>query len=150
MNNGMDDPLRNFAAFVSATPPKQASDAAYTPLDKPLAGTIANHPEAFTAHGVSVDDLGSFVHPRGISSQIPTDLAVVGSEIVAHARGRNGYGLQGPGTPELTIGAPQQGPKLDQLGFVRLGIGPAIPVVLLAAVLGVWLWINGGRRAVMA
>ena len=147
MQNGMqDDPLTNFRPFVSATPPPTASDAAYTP-EGPLRGTIAGDPATFVAHGVSVNDLGAF--PGGArASQIRPDLT--GPDITAHARAGDGYGLQGPGTPELAIGAPQQGPKLDQLGYLRLGVGPAIPIVLIFGVLGVWLWTQGGRRAVFA
>lgn len=137
----------NFAAaqgIVDATPPPTASDAAYVPYDEPLAGTIAGEPDWFTSHGVSVNDLGSF--PGGArASQITPDLT--NPQLVNRARARDMVPLIGPGTPEPAMGAPSQGAILDHLddfGVIRLGIGPAVPVLLLAIVAGYWLYSQRG------
>ena len=132
-----------FQAF-DATPPPTASDAAYVP-EAELYGTIADHPSGFTAHGVSVNDLGAY--PGGArASQIVPDLT--GPQLVSPARAGDGYGLRGAGTPEPMQGQPPQGAildKLDQYGIVHLGIGPGIPIVLLLLVGAAFVWTQRGR-----
>ena len=130
---------------VDATPPPQASDGAYEP-EYGIPATIAGDTSTFIAHGVSVDDLGSF--PGGArASQIQPDLT--GPQIVNPARSRDGYTLQGPGTPEPAINAPRQGAILDSRGIIHLGIGPGIPLALVAIIAG-YLYLSRHKGPVVA
>lgn len=137
----LQDGAQFVASHFSATPPDTASDAPYQPLDEPLEGTIAGQPDLFTSHGVGLDSLGQRTGAGQPASQISPDLINP-----AAINFGTGYQLQKAGTPEQAINMPKQGAildtwkALDRYGVVHLGVGPAIPLVLVAAVAGVWLW----------
>jgi hypothetical protein len=147
IGSGVSAALQGF----DATPPPTASDASYAPGDQ-VEGTIAGQPSTFVAHGVNVNDLGSF--PGGArASQITPDLT--GPQIVNPARTGDGYRLLGAGTPELVQGQPKQGSildKLDAYGVMHLGVGPGIPLVLLVVIGAVFLWTrtSSSRRPSLA
>jgi hypothetical protein len=117
---------------LDQTAPPTAPDGVIIP-EFGNAATIAGKPSSFTAHGASTDYLGSY--PGGArASQIEPDLT--GPQLVSPARSADGYGMLGAGTPEPAINAPKQGAILDSRGYVHLGIGPAVPLALVAIIAG--------------
>ena len=130
---------------LDQTAPPTAPDGVIIP-ETGVAATIAGKPSGIVAHGASINDLGSF--PGGArASQIQPDLT--GPQLVSPARSADGYGLRGPGTPEPAINAPRQGPILDSRGFVHLGVGPAVPLALVAIIAGA-LYLTRHKGSVIA
>ena len=117
----------------SPTPPPEAPDGAIEREGDIRTNEIAGTASTFVAHGVGIDSMGSYPG-AGRASQIPTDLN--GPQIVSPARTGDGYHLREAGTPEPALYAPKRGPILDSRGYVHLGIGPAVPIALLAIVAG--------------
>lgn len=130
---------------VDQTPPATAPDGTIAP-EHGVAATIAGAPSRFMAHGVSTDTMGSY--PGGArASQIVPDLT--GPQLVSPAHAADGFGMRKAGTPELAWYQPRQGPIIDSHGIIHLGIGPGIPLALVAVIAGA-LYLTRHKGSVIA
>ena len=133
---------------LDQTPPPTAPDGVIIPEYQPIRGEVAGNPSTFVAHGVGFDTIGNYPTtyqgPDQSSQIFNNDLFGLGADIANPARSADGYGMQGPGTPELAINAPRQGAILDSRVIIHLGVGPGIPVALLAIIAG-FLYLTRGR-----
>jgi hypothetical protein len=139
---------------INGTPPPTAPDGAITPEYQPVRGELAGAPSSFVAHGIGMDTIGNYPtsSPYGpdASAEVNSDnLFGLGADIASPARSRDGYGLRGAGTPEQAINAPKQGAILDSRGIVHLGIGPGVPLAMLAIVAG-YLYLSRHKGPVIA